>query len=213
VRNYRVFDAFVPISTMSGSGLLQGNNRIVATDPKYFGYSIWDTRIPEYREALHSANDEVERDRRAKTFAVQWLKENPDKWWFLARVKFVRAWTPFLQPQTARLYRIGMLVSWGPVLVLFVPAFLVTLLSALRRKDPSLLLHLAIVNFMLITLIFWGESRYRHGIEPLCLIWAAATVVQLAKWAGWPLSRTAEATASNQLILNPAEAPRAVPLA
>jgi 4-amino-4-deoxy-L-arabinose transferase-like glycosyltransferase len=189
VRNYFVFNAFIPISTLSGSGLLQGNNRIVATDPKYRGYSHWDSLIPEYREALVSANDEVERDRRAKKFAIRWLNDNKDKWLFLAKAKFVRAWTPFLQPHTPRVFRVGMLVSWGPVLVLFAVAFFPTLWAALRRREPSLLLHLSIVNFVAITLIFWGETRYRHGIEPLCLVWAALTVMYVARrlgfrWAG-----------------------------
>ena len=185
IRNYLVFHEFIPISTLSGSGLLMGNNRIVVTDPMYFGYSIWDTKIPEYREAIQSANDEVIRDRRAKAFAIQWLKDNPDKWWFLARAKFVRAWTPFLQPHTPRLYRVGMIVSWGPVLVLFALAFFPTMIGALRRREPSLLLHLVIVEFMMITLIFWGESRYRHSIEPICLIWAAVAILYLARRAGW----------------------------
>ena len=114
VRNYAVFHRFIPISTMSGSGLLQGNNRIVAEDPQYLGYSYWDSKIPEYRDALRSTNDELVRDDLAKSFAVRWLKDNPDKWMSLAWAKLVRAWTPFLQPQTPRLYRIGTLLPGAP---------------------------------------------------------------------------------------------------
>ena len=54
VRNYQVFGEIIPFSTMGGSVLLQGNNSVVVTDPKLFGYSVWDTEIPEYRDALRA---------------------------------------------------------------------------------------------------------------------------------------------------------------
>src|SRR5205823_3352995 len=136
-RNYRVFHAFIPFSTMGGSVLLQGNNRIVSEDPLYYGYSVWDTDLAEYRDALRSAGDEVERDRRAGRFAVDWLKAHPGRWLFLARVKTERAWTPFLQPHSPRLYRLGTLLSWGPVLLVLLAAYPATLAAALRAGDPG----------------------------------------------------------------------------
>lgn len=178
-RNYLVFHEFIPLSTLGGSGLLQGNNDIVVTDPKYFGYCIWDTEIPEYREALQTAGDEVERDRRARRFAVEWLKSHPDKWWFLVRHKFWRALTPFLQPHTPRMYRLGMLLAWGPVLVLFGIAYFPTLIAALRRKEPQWLLHLAILQYLMTSVIFFGMARYRQQVEPLCIILAVQALTFL----------------------------------
>jgi 4-amino-4-deoxy-L-arabinose transferase-like glycosyltransferase len=177
VRNYLVFHTFIPISTMSGPNLLMGNNRIVVEDPKYRGFAIWDTYIPEYRDALKSANDEVKRDKIAKDFAIQWLKDNPDKWLRLAAAKLVRGWTPFLQPTTARLYRWGMLASWGPVLVLFLIVVIPTLVGFLRSNHPGWIIHLVIVNSLIVTVMFWGESRYRHAFEPLCIVLAAQALV------------------------------------
>ena len=78
-----MFGKIIPFSTMGGSVLLQGNNRIVVTEPKYFGYNVWDTSLDEYREELRSAGDEFERDRRAKELAIRWLAENKDRWGFL----------------------------------------------------------------------------------------------------------------------------------
>jgi 4-amino-4-deoxy-L-arabinose transferase-like glycosyltransferase len=182
VRNYVVLHTFIPISTMSGSGLLMGNNRIVATEPKYYGYYIWDAYIPEYRDAIRTANDEVRRDNLAKAFAIQWLKNNSDKWIFLAQAKLIRGWTPFLQPHTPRLYRLGTLLSWGPVLVLFLVAFIPTWVGFLRWGNPGWLIHLTVVNSLIVTLMFWGETRYRYSIEPLCIILACAPVVQGLAW-------------------------------
>jgi 4-amino-4-deoxy-L-arabinose transferase-like glycosyltransferase len=176
VRNYRIFHAFIPFSTMGGSVLLQGNNCIVATDPLYYGYSVWDTEIPEYRQALRSVDDELRRDRLAGRFAVQWLRDNQDKWTFLLQAKFRRSWTPFLQPHSPRLYRLGTLFSWGPVLVLFALAAPPTLADFLRRGHPGWLIHLGIAVYLFTSLIFFGNSRYRYPIDPLCIILAARAV-------------------------------------
>lgn len=176
IRNYYVFHEFIPFSTMGGSVLLQGNNRLVVSDPSLYGYNVWDTKIPEYKQALEAPNDELERDKVAKTLAIQWLRDNPDQWAFMLQAKFRRAWTPFLQPHSPRLYRVGTLVSWGPVLILFSLAFFPTLVSFLKNGKPGWLLHLAVMHFVALSLIFFGYSRYRYPIEPICLVLAASTV-------------------------------------
>jgi 4-amino-4-deoxy-L-arabinose transferase-like glycosyltransferase len=198
VRNSMVFGKFIPFSTMGGSVLLQGNNRIVVTEPKYYGYSVWDTEIPEYRAAIQAPNDEVKRDQVCRSLAIQWLKDNPDKWWFLIKAKFLRSWTPFLQPHSPRLYRLGTLLSWGPVLVLFALAFFPTLAGFLRQRHPGWLIHLTILHFTLNAEVFFGDSRYRYPIEPLCLILAAKALVAGLAWlrsgrdvrSPWDLSNT-----------------------
>jgi 4-amino-4-deoxy-L-arabinose transferase-like glycosyltransferase len=175
-RNYQVFHTFIPFSTMGGSVLLQGNNRIVADDPLYQGYSVWDTDLVEYRDALRSAGDEVERDRRAQRFAVRWLRDNPDRWLPMAGAKLLRGWTPLLQPHSPRLYRLGTLLSWGPVVVLLALSYPATLVACLRSRNPAWIIHLAILTYAITNVIFFGNSRYRYPIEPLCLILAARGV-------------------------------------
>jgi 4-amino-4-deoxy-L-arabinose transferase-like glycosyltransferase len=181
-RNYAVFGEVIPFSTMGGSVLLQGNNRVVFSEPRYHGYSVWDTEIPEYRDALRAPNNEVERDRVAKALAIRWLKDNPDKWWFLMKAKFIRSWTPILQPHSPRLYRLGMLLAWGPLLVLFAISFFPTLVVLLYERHPGWIIHLTILHFVLNTLVFFGNSRYRYPIEPLCMILAAKTLIYCVEW-------------------------------
>ena len=161
IRNYNHFGRVIPFSTTGGSALLQGNNRLVVTDPKLFGYSVWDTQIPEYREALQSAGNEVERDERAKHFAIKWLTENRDKWSFLLWHKLVRSWTPFLVHNPSATRRLVYLLSWGPVLVLFVTAFVPTFVKMLKNSQPGWLLHLAILHYVINSLIFFANIRYR----------------------------------------------------
>jgi hypothetical protein len=178
-----VFDRFIPFSTMGGSVLLQSNNRVVVTEPRYYGYAYWDSKIPEYREALRAPNDEVERDRVAKNLAIKWLHENPEQWLFLLQAKFRRGWTPLMQPDTPAALRYVMLLSWGPVLVVFAAAFFPTLWSFFRRRHPGWLLHLAVVQFVVTTLIFFGYARYRSPIEPICILIATAGAAYLVRMA------------------------------
>ncbi len=181
VRNYMVFDKFIPLSTMGGSVLLQGNNDLVANVPELYGYNIWDTKIPQYKEALQSAGEEVERDRRAKNFAIAWIINHPEKWGYLIRMKIWRGLTPFLQPNSPLLYRMGSLFFWGPIFFLSVLAFIPTWIGFIRVKSGAWLIHLAILHFILISVIFFGYARYRQPIEPLCIIIAVRALLFLAQ--------------------------------
>jgi hypothetical protein len=69
-----------------------------------------------------------------------------------------------------------MLVSWGPVLVLFALAFMPTLIAMVRTLHPGWLLHLGILHYAILSLIFFGYARYRTVVEPLCLILAAESL-------------------------------------
>lgn len=179
VRNYLVLGKIIPFSTMGGSVLLQGNNRLVVTDPPLYGYSVWDTEIEEYRDALRSAGDEYERDRRAREFAVRWITDNPDKWGFLVWHKFARSWSPVLEHNPSGFVRTLYLLTWGPVLVLFVVAVIPTLVTSLRDRTPAWLLHTAILHYVLNSVIFFANIRYRAAVDPLCVVLAAWTVVRL----------------------------------
>lgn len=182
IRNYVVMHSFIPLSTAGGSALLQGNNRVVLTEPRYFGYSVWDTEIPEYRDALRAPNDEVERDRVAGRFAVEWLKGNYRHLPYLVQAKLRRAFTPFLQPHTPLLYRAATLAAWGPVLILSAVAFVPTGVRFLRADHPGWLLHLAVIHFVVLSAVFFGNARYRHPIEPICILLAAAGAVGLFRF-------------------------------
>jgi len=72
-----------------------------------------------------------------------------------------------------------MLLSWGPVVVFFIPAFFVTLVRFLQEHHPGLLLHLFILSNLAIALIFYAMPRLRYPMEPFCIIFASGTVIWL----------------------------------
>jgi 4-amino-4-deoxy-L-arabinose transferase-like glycosyltransferase len=175
LRNYLVLGAFVPFSTGGGDVLLGSNNRVVASDPTYYGYWVFPTTaLPEFSEALRAPDDEVARDRAARALALEWLRDNPGLWGRLVFWKLVRVATPFLQPSSPALYRWGMLASWGPVLVLTIAGFLPTARQLLASRNPAWLVHMVILHVVPLAAVFWGSSRFRFPIEGLCVLLASA---------------------------------------
>jgi 4-amino-4-deoxy-L-arabinose transferase-like glycosyltransferase len=194
MRNYVVFQEFLPLGTISGDVILGSNNRVVASNPEYYGYWVSPSSLPEYSEQLKGSNNEVLRDRLEKNLAAGWLEEHPNKWWYLIQAKFRRSLTPFLDPHSPRIYRLGTLLFWGPVLVLSALSMVPVAIRFFRSKHPGWLLHLALVDFELTAIMFWGASRFRYPVEPIFLILASATVFSLwERWrAGDTRSRKAE---------------------
>jgi 4-amino-4-deoxy-L-arabinose transferase-like glycosyltransferase len=179
IRVSRLYHRFVLVAPTAWTVMIQGNNRIVATDPKYAGYCIWYSRIPEYAHEFDGLNL-VEREDKAKALMLKWLGENRDKWATLVVNKAIRFWTPLLK-QDNLLRKAVMLVSWGGVLVLFAPAFLATIGRDLRRGNPRIWLHFFVLATFLQALIYFGLPRYRYPMEPFCIILAALTLDWLAR--------------------------------
>jgi 4-amino-4-deoxy-L-arabinose transferase-like glycosyltransferase len=198
VRNYHVFQSIIPFETGGGDVALGSYNRVVATDPHYYGYWVYPTsELPEYREQIIASNNEVIRNRVELQLALRWTRQHPDKWWYLVRMRFIRSWTPFLESSSSKLYRVGMLASWGPIMFLVAFAFFPTGYGFLRDRHPGWIIHLGIMHFVLTALIFWGASRFRYPVEGLCIILASAAMVWITKqisisygWVAVPSDRT-----------------------
>jgi 4-amino-4-deoxy-L-arabinose transferase-like glycosyltransferase len=190
VRNYRVFHSFIPFETGGGDVVLGSYNRVVASDPLYYGYWVYPTsELPEYRDRITAPNNEVVRDRVELQLALQWFRDHPEKWWYLAETRFFRSWTPILEARSPRFYRFGMLASWGPVVVMFAFAFFPTALKFLRDNRPGWIIHLGVIHFVLTALMFWGASRFRYPVEGLCIILASSAVVWISKYINSRLVR------------------------
>ncbi|HVM62389.1 MAG TPA: glycosyltransferase family 39 protein [Verrucomicrobiae bacterium] len=176
-RNCRLYHRFVLVTPTAWTVFIQGNNPVVANDPKYAGFCVWYTQVPGWEHKFDGV-PQIEREPIAKHLGTQWLSEHRDKWGYLVRSKFIRFWSPFLH-QDNRANRLIMLFSWGPVLVLFVPGFFMSLVRFWRSRSPSILIHLLIISSTLNAVIYFGLARYRYPIEPFCLILASGTAIWL----------------------------------
>lgn len=105
IRNYRVFEAFVPMTTTSGANFWQGNSEYTV---RYFraGYDVQWTSPDVAAEDPNSREADAERF----ALALQWLRDNPDKIPELLWVKFLVHWSidiaPRLNPTEGQLPRL-----------------------------------------------------------------------------------------------------------
>lgn len=179
IRNLIVMHAFIPFSTGGGSLLLQANNRQVIEDPNYAGYAVFDFSLPEYAAPIRQANDEVKRDAIAKKFAIQWLRSNPDKWFYLIRSKFVRLWR--VEYAGYRFHNLAwiLIITYGLAVTVF--AFTVFPFAArmVRERRPGSIMVCMILATIASALIFHGQHRYRFPIDAFCISIAAGGVFWL----------------------------------
>jgi 4-amino-4-deoxy-L-arabinose transferase-like glycosyltransferase len=173
VRNYLVFHRFIPVSTLSGTNLLIGNNDLVLEHPDRIGYYL-DDQIPGFQERTRGLN-EAERDEVALQMAKSWLWSHRDRWGFLTWSKLKQFWSPLLH-QPGRLARWGMLLSWGPALPLALPALIATFWRYSRDGDVGLIVHALILSALAGYIVIYAFPRYRFPIEPFFTLLAAATV-------------------------------------
>ncbi len=133
-RNYRVFHAFVLVSTNGGVNLLLGNSEDATSDTSSHSLAI------QYVEIGHSEPNEVAADRYYSQQAKQWIFHNPARAVQLYFAKLIHYFgfidnlvsdddSSTLVSRTARMEI--MLVTWGPLLLLFF------LRLALFRKLPT----------------------------------------------------------------------------
>jgi hypothetical protein len=176
IRNRIVMHAFIPFSTGGGSLLLQANNRQVIEDPAYSGYAVFDYCLPEYAGPIIAANDEVKRDAIAKKFAVQWLRDNPDKWFYLLRSKFLRLWR--IDYTGRRFHSVAWTLEliYGTILAAFVLTVFPFTRRLLRERHPGLIMICMILATIATALVFHGQHRYRFPIDGFCISIAAGGV-------------------------------------
>lgn len=108
IRNYGVYQAFVPMTTTSGANFWQGNSPYTIA---YFqaGYDVqWTSPDPGQIKAQDPRSREADAERFA--LAVQFLRDNPDKIPELLWVKFLVHWSidiaPRLNPSEGTLPRV-----------------------------------------------------------------------------------------------------------
>jgi 4-amino-4-deoxy-L-arabinose transferase-like glycosyltransferase len=198
-RNYRVFDAFVLVSTNGGDNLLIGNNAAAKrADPQVL--------YPPGVEFAHMS--ELERDRFSASLArsyiraqpLQALARIPTKVWQMYRSDLGVTdwiWVAHGKPQSP-LYYAWRWVTQVCYLAVLVGAFLwiAAHLSMRRSATAELRSFLYIVvamtgYFTLITAVFFGDARYHQPLMPLLALAAATLVIE---WGGDSNARAGRVT-------------------
>ncbi len=199
VRNYLVFDAFVPVSTNGGLTLLTGNNPSAQG-----GYTDND---PLVRKVLHSVSGQVAADHLATSLALTWIREHPAAFVALIPKKVWRLWAPDGEGEWAfqsgfnnyddywllfRSARIFNQLYYSCIMVLFMVS--VAYWYRERRSLPphSGTGYVLAGYFTAISIVFSGQSRFHFVLMPWIAMYSAWTILHWVE-TGRPVVRSAAA--------------------
>jgi hypothetical protein len=179
VRNLVVMRAPILQSTQLGCGLWLGNNASArgSWDGNWLTSSALARVLAEYPELLESAEPVKSR----LLAAAAWRDVRSGGWRHLAWLE-ARKLTLFFWPVEASY---GVLWWLIPVLIgLPIGVFV----AVAEYKDPlSLLLVASVLGAILITMVFFHDSRYRYSVEPAMVVLSALGWRRAA--ARWPWRR------------------------
>jgi hypothetical protein len=185
-RNYLVSGEFVLVSSHGGSTFLAGNNALVESNAGLRGgwYEGPMQDIPGWSRIR--GLPEAEKSREETRLALDFLR-SLDVWRLtrLEAMKLYRFLTPILNSPNWT-YRVLVGGGWA----LLFPLVLVGL-WAFGRSPGSYGLNAVLVSYVLITLVFFGEGRYRAAIAPVLVVYAGMGAAYLIRWVG-PIGRQRE---------------------
>jgi hypothetical protein len=176
IRNYRVFGEWVLISTNGGLTLLTGNNPSARGD-----YTPDDPLVTSIHRTV---SNQLEVDKEARRRALEWVRENPGRFFALFPLKIFRLWAPDGEAEwwfQAGYKNYERYAGWFRSIRYLNQAYYVCLILGFlwaglllfrrNKRIPALLdwwaLPYAMVLYpTVIALIFSGQSRYHYPIMP-----------------------------------------------
>lgn len=194
IRNYIVFNEFIPISTNGGITLYLNNNPYANgawQDP----FSFPNSPLAPYKNEETGFWDELAVDKLGKELGTKWILENPDEFFKLGFKKlyfvYSDSWDVSYavenltngQPMPNRgwVYKTAQWAYWG-LLAALAFYFIVLLKGFLSRKNlgQQLVLWLPVLFFSATYFAFEGQPRYIFPMLPLFTI--------MAGWGIWSAS-------------------------
>jgi hypothetical protein len=176
LRNYLVFHACVPLTTMGGYTFYEGNSPHNSTGGPGGSLPFPDTR----------GMSEIEKDRFLRQEAIRAIRENPHRMTGLIWSKFKRLWNIKLNTDNpayaSRLTVLASMISFTPVLILFI----IGLVVSWKRRRELIYLYLLILHTTAINLAFVSSLRYRLPLEPFMIIVASYALVVVSHRIGAP---------------------------
>lgn len=164
LRNYMVFDSFIPFTTSSGKVLYLGNN-----PANQFGGCDMakDVDLKIFAE-IASIKDELKRSNVYKQEAIEFIKNNPERFFELMILKLKRFYNivPNAEQYNQGYFKWITLLSYGPIFILF----LVSIVIHLKYWKSLSAIYILILYFTLIHMIFIASLRYRLPLEPFMIL-------------------------------------------
>jgi len=175
IRNYTIFDRFVPFTTSSGANLYLGNNSFNKN-----GGCDWSKDVDLSLVKSIKKLPELEQNKRFKEEAIKFIYENPNRFIKLMWLKLKRFYNVQFNNENLRksFLNIISILSYGTVFVLF----LVSIVLNLKEWRKLSAIYILFLYFTLIHTIIIASLRYRLPLEPFMILMASCSFVYLTKF-------------------------------
>jgi hypothetical protein len=166
IRNYMIFDKFVPFTTSSGMNFYLGNNPHNLT-----GGCDWKSDVDiDIVNKMFAIEDELEENDTFKQEAIRFIKKNPDRFLELAWLKLKRFYSivPNASQFSKGKYKYISILSYGVVFILAI----ISMLYHIRYWQKLSAMYILFLYFTLIHVVFIASLRYRLPVEIFMIILA-----------------------------------------
>jgi hypothetical protein len=172
LRNYTIFNIFVPFTTSSGMNLYLGNNSFNKD-----GGCDWSIDVNRNLVKNFKKLSEIEQNRKFKNEAIKFILENPKQFLNLIWLKFKRFYNiQFNNKKYRNSYlNIVSILSFGIILLFFIIS-IILLYKQWRKLSP---IYILIIYFTILHSIIISSLRYRLPIEPFMIILASYGIYYL----------------------------------
>ena len=175
VRNYFIFDSVVINTASSGHILWEGNNPWNNTGGVSGTFQDSDSWLKVVPDGL----TELEEDQWKKNQAITFVTGNPVVFMENGIRKFLRLWSlwPNSVDHQSWIYKAISLLSFGPILL-----FSLIGVWVLEKNRRDIALMVGLVGYItLLHVVTLGSIRYRLPLEPIMIVIASMTLINLYK--------------------------------
>lgn len=178
VRNYVVFDRFIPLSTNGGVVLWNGNNPLARGGTVDALPENWRGESPPPDLFYHgwSTLGELESSERFRGEALRWIRENPGRFLLLLPLKALR----MLRVDARGNFRPpGLHWAWNIPYGIFLAIAVWGTILIRRRRGPLYLPCVPLIATSIACLIAIGSTRYGAPISISAAVLAAPALVEM----------------------------------
>jgi len=170
VRNYLFYNAFIPSQIGGGLALYIGNNPKATGGTGGWHKLRQDGFLPENIDNLFT----VEVDKLSQIKAINYIRNNPERFIKLGFNKIINMWRPFYV-DAMLINKIIMTFSYIPIMIFAILGIFLT-----RKKYKYIsIFYFLFIYYIMIHVIFFGVIRYRYPVMPFFIIFAAFSLVFL----------------------------------
>jgi len=177
IRNYDIFDQFVPFTTSSGMNLYLGNNPYNLTGGCDWSKDVDMDEISSLFD-IKDEKDELRSNQIFKDRAVEFIKDNPGRFLELAILKFKRFYNivPNADGYNKGYYKWLTLLSYGSILILFI----ISTVFHIKEYKKLSAIYILFLYITLIHMIVIASLRYRLPLEPFMILMASPLIAKVS---------------------------------